>query len=648
DSSSGNAITLTGGTINEGSAGITMTNCSNNTFTGFTISGTALCPFGVVVTGTSYNNTLINSVITSTGTNGDIRFAGDSISKTMTLRNTYLYGTWEVVTDTITTEGSWVKSQMHDKTAGLTVIWGDYQVSGLEQYNFLLASYPGATDTNTRKRIAIASTNITGWGGNGRIRVPAGMSMELIGGATTSTQSTQAGRWGNNNAWDGSGSHRTSVVISGTLSCSSTEFAYLSADGLDVRPAASLVQLNNAAFVQGVPGASGTKYVQLKSGQTITATGCVFDDNNEYDAYVRAYGSSPSRLIFANYANTNPGSKDNEDAANNSLVRWASSNALTNTWTSDVTTSEQGEEERVMLRFTLGPTYPVTTVGPAITEEVLFSRVTLRRRADSVAQGKASNNDISAVRLYRDDGDNVFNRVLDTLVASGTMSVTTTNVAFLNISPPQPVTATFWAALDIMSDASTSRWIDLRLDPSADVVLDWPHSMQGGLSAIQTVTATIATVSYRPDVQIKRSDEGSYLGEETYNLTGLNQTRTRNVASEGTTVTYQIMLQNDGQDVVSDSFTVTGSAAPDNWTVSYFDALSGGSEITYTDITTVGWNTGTVAPGAAKYIRVEVTPQSSAGETADIYITATSVGNINRQDVVRAITNLRPFYVDAL
>ncbi|MDI6788687.1 MAG: hypothetical protein QME51_09985, partial [Planctomycetota bacterium] len=150
-------------------------------------------------------------------------------------------------------------------------------------------------------------------------------------------------------------------------------------------------------------------------------------------------------------------------------------------------------------------------------------------------------------------------------------------------------------------------------------------------------------------VQIKISDEGVYLGEEIYNLTGLEQTRTRNVASTGTTATYHIMLQNDGRGSVNDSFTVTGSAAPSNWTVSYFNGLGPfDPEIPYDQITGEGWNTGEVVTGTARYIRIEVTPTNSAATTSDIYILARSVGNTDRRDVVRAITNLRPFYVDAM
>ncbi|MDI6788166.1 MAG: right-handed parallel beta-helix repeat-containing protein, partial [Planctomycetota bacterium] len=526
DSSNGNAITLTGGTINEGSAGITMTNSSNNTFVNFTISGTALCPFGVVVTGTSYGNTIINSTITSTGTNGDIRFAGDAISKTLILRNTTLGGSVEVVTETMTAEGTWVKSQMHDKVPlnpSTTVIWGDYEVAGLEQYNTGIASYPGAADAASRKRIAIGSSKISalGVGDNGRIRVPPGCILEMVGALPTATASTQLGRWGNNNVWDGAGTHRVSIPISGTLSISGTDLVYLAPAGIDIYPGANLVQLNNATFTQGVPGSGGTRYIQLRSGQTITATGCVFDDNNEFDGYVRAYGSSPSRLIFANYVNTNPGSKDNEDPANNSLVRWASRSALTNIWTSIAETSERGEAERPMLRFTLGPTYPVSG---EITEEVLFSQITLRRRQDSIDALKTNDDDIFAVRLYRDDGDNVFNPVSDTVVATGKMGPEPPNQAVLSLSPAQPVTATFWVAIDIARIASLSRWIDIALTPT-DIVLLSPHSMQPGLPATWTAIATIGNVLYRPDTQIKISDESVYLGEEIYNLTGLEQTR---------------------------------------------------------------------------------------------------------------------------
>jgi uncharacterized membrane protein len=133
-----------------------------------------------------------------------------------------------------------------------------------------------------------------------------------------------------------------------------------------------------------------------------------------------------------------------------------------------------------------------------------------------------------------------------------------------------------------------------------------------------------------------------YVGDNVYNLTGAGQTKVQTVAN-GVTATYHLKLQNDGN--VSDTFKVTGPPGSSGWTVRYYDAVSGGNDIT-AEVTGAGWTSGSLAPGASLEFRVEVTPGPTVrgGVVKHVFVTATSVGNPTRQDVVKASTTVERRY----
>ncbi len=143
--------------------------------------------------------------------------------------------------------------------------------------------------------------------------------------------------------------------------------------------------------------------------------------------------------------------------------------------------------------------------------------------------------------------------------------------------------------------------------------------------------------SYQSDNHIKNSSEGTYIGDNIYNSDGVNQTKAQNVDNDAT-ATYHIRLENDGNN--ADTFVVTGIGGDTNWTVIYYDALSGGSDITGS-VTGGGWSTGLLASGATTDIRVEVTPGAGVGGGSfrNILVTSTSQGDAN-VDAVEAVTTV--------
>ncbi len=151
------------------------------------------------------------------------------------------------------------------------------------------------------------------------------------------------------------------------------------------------------------------------------------------------------------------------------------------------------------------------------------------------------------------------------------------------------------------------------------------------------VKAATAIKLAKPDNQIALQADGSdYLGDGVYNLDGTGQTKNQDATSSSPAV-YFIKIENDGN--LKDVFTVKGDSAGANWQAAYYDAKTGGTNITSTIV--VGtWKTDSLDSGAAKEIRVEVTPQTGAspGTTKDILVLSTSAADTTKKDAVKATT----------
>ena len=136
-----------------------------------------------------------------------------------------------------------------------------------------------------------------------------------------------------------------------------------------------------------------------------------------------------------------------------------------------------------------------------------------------------------------------------------------------------------------------------------------------------------------PDLAIRNVDETFSVGDNIYNLTGTDQAKTQ-LVSPGRTATYVVTVQYDG--TAPEPLTLTGPAGSTGWTVRYFDAPTGGSDMT-TAVTGSGWTIG-LGPGATREIRVELTAAATlaAGQQQTVLLTATAAGGGARQDAVAA------------
>lgn len=138
----------------------------------------------------------------------------------------------------------------------------------------------------------------------------------------------------------------------------------------------------------------------------------------------------------------------------------------------------------------------------------------------------------------------------------------------------------------------------------------------------------------RPDAELRRSTEQAFVGNNVYNTTGANQTRTI-VRQRNRTATFFVRIRNDGN--VTESYKVTGTRGNARYTVVYRQ----GSTV-ITGAVTAGTHTlANVAPGATRTIRVDVTPRSSAprGNRNTLVTVRTATAPVVK-DTVKAVVHV--------
>ena len=159
----------------------------------------------------------------------------------------------------------------------------------------------------------------------------------------------------------------------------------------------------------------------------------------------------------------------------------------------------------------------------------------------------------------------------------------------------------------------------------------------------QYLFASLLTINYQVDNLIKNSTDASYIGDNIYNLSGLNQTKSQTVTPNNTAI-YHVKIENDGTG--QDGFNVQEAAPFDvGWNIQYFDSLTGGNNIT-AQVSSTGWVTGGLNPGQSREIRIEVTPDMTIpnGSILHTYLMSTSLNDNTKEDVVQAITTAGTYH----
>jgi fibronectin type 3 domain-containing protein len=150
-------------------------------------------------------------------------------------------------------------------------------------------------------------------------------------------------------------------------------------------------------------------------------------------------------------------------------------------------------------------------------------------------------------------------------------------------------------------------------------------------------------VIVQPDGQIRTSSDQLYTGEHLLDPQVAARQTVSQTATPGSTAVYQLNIVNDNLSEISgvgaDTLNVTGPGDSDGWSVKYYDALTGGTDITG-QVTGTGWSTGSLQEGAGRSLRVEVTPASDLASATPLQVAVTTTTGFAsvEKDVVAAVT----------
>ena len=139
----------------------------------------------------------------------------------------------------------------------------------------------------------------------------------------------------------------------------------------------------------------------------------------------------------------------------------------------------------------------------------------------------------------------------------------------------------------------------------------------------------------QPDLWIQHS--GVWLGDDTYNTDGADQTSTR-TAGPGTTALYRARLYNDGDD--PGDFWIRGPMGTDNWIVRYYrgSKVDPDREVTDQVVSPKGWKRAHVPPGGVRYFCFTVTSGPSTHRQCDVPVEIMSALGPSESDTIQACT----------
>lgn len=205
------------------------------------------------------------------------------------------------------------------------------------------------------------------------------------------------------------------------------------------------------------------------------------------------------------------------------------------------------------------------------------------------------------------------------------------------------VTGSQWDTGSLGPGSSRTIRVEVGLEPGmlpqAPLELLVKARSPGDSSRSDTVRAITSRslLPVQPDMLVRNLHESWYVGNDMYNNTGESQTATQS-ARWDQPATYALKAQNDGAQ--ADALVITGTGSGAGWIATYYDQLSGGTDIT-AQVTGGGWTTPTLAGGTAREFRVEVALEPGVPPPAprELLVTARSSADPTRSDTVRTITH---------
>ncbi len=149
----------------------------------------------------------------------------------------------------------------------------------------------------------------------------------------------------------------------------------------------------------------------------------------------------------------------------------------------------------------------------------------------------------------------------------------------------------------------------------------------GNISAEKTRKWTVDLSDHRPDAWL--STGTTYVGNNVYNATGTNQTKTQK-KPVNVTATFTIRFENDGDD--TDTYTIKGGKSATGYAVTYWIGTT-----SYTTKVTAGTMTITLSPGEYKILTMRVKVSAGGKASAGFLVSATSGHEPSKSDAVKAV-----------
>jgi len=171
---------------------------------------------------------------------------------------------------------------------------------------------------------------------------------------------------------------------------------------------------------------------------------------------------------------------------------------------------------------------------------------------------------------------------------------------------------------------------------SGDAVTATGTTQNPETSEFSLTKEAITTVfkEFQPDNLIATLESYSDItGEAIYNTDGTDQTRTRSIAN-GASAAYYIKIENDAN--TTDEVIVKGRGSSGDWALTYYDAKTGGNNIT-SSIEGSGWSTGILASGGTREVRMVVANSGSTISTLEALVTSESKTQSTMKDAVKAV-----------
>jgi hypothetical protein len=178
---------------------------------------------------------------------------------------------------------------------------------------------------------------------------------------------------------------------------------------------------------------------------------------------------------------------------------------------------------------------------------------------------------------------------------------------------------------------------DRQQELAETVVLTLSSPSQGtSLGMLKSVTVIIEASDQQPDAWVSTAPDSGYIGNNVYNTTGADQTKTL-TARAGQPRAFYVRIYNDGNDM--DTLTVRGVSIPTLAAVRY---LSGTTDITARMQSQAGFTVARLRPGAFRLIEVRITPGAAAavGSVRVARVSATWTGDSVRADLARAVVRV--------